>query len=405
MAKIGPKWGKKGQSGGGLPYPNSCYNATLMKTPAKRDQRWPAHLAVRLANFRKSFAALGIDACLVTNPRDIRYLTGMLIEDSWMVVGRQDHLILTDSRFDELLVRDHGYLNHILRKNQPLALVLGEHLKKLKIKRLGLQADHLTVMQRGVIAKSVGAGGLVNTEAVLLNQRSYKDEVEIKTIRKAVKIQQEAFQATVEQIRIGMTEQRVAAILEFEMRVAGAESTGFPSIVAVGANASLPHAVPGKTKVKVGQVLLIDWGACVDGYRSDMTRTLGIGKLSGQMREVYQVVLAAQLAGIAAIKPGAELAAVDAAARKVIVDAGYGERFGHGLGHGIGLDIHENPRLSSIAKGKLEPGQIVTVEPGIYLPGVGGVRIEDDVLVTKGGRAELCGLPKALDWAIIPATA
>jgi Xaa-Pro aminopeptidase len=175
----------------------------------------------------------------------------------------------------------------------------------------------------------------------------------------------------------------------------------FPSIIAADANASLPHAVPGKKKIKAGGIVLIDWGAKWGGYCSDLTRVVAVGKMKPKIREIYKIVLDAQVAAIDAIAPGKRLCDIDAVARRAIDKAGYGERFGHSLGHGIGLDIHEQPVLAAKAKGELRPGQVVTVEPGIYLPGVGGVRIEDDVLVTPRGRKVLSDLPKSLESAII----
>ncbi len=185
------------------------------------------------------------------------------------------------------------------------------------------------------------------------------------------------------------------------MRSLGADGTSFPSIVAFGANASLPHAIPGQRKAKAGEVLLFDWGSRYGGYCSDLTRVVAIGKMPARMREVYQVVLDAQMAAINAIAPGKTLKEIDAVARNLIIKAGYGKQFGHSLGHGLGLNVHEQPNLSPRAEGVLEPGQVVTVEPGIYLPGLGGVRIEDDILVTPKGHEVLSDLPKDLESAII----
>ena len=212
---------------------------------------------------------------------------------------------------------------------------------------------------------------------------------------------EDALVATLGQIDGGMTELEVTAVLEYEMKARGSTDPAFGSIVAAGANGSLPHAIPGKAKLKRNSTLLIDWGATVNGYRSDMTRTFTLGKWPPVMREVYEIVLDAHYAGIDAIRPGAIAGEVDAAARKIITDAGYGKEFGHSLGHGIGLNVHEAPGLRAGADTVLEPGMVVTVEPGIYLPGVGGVRIEDDVLVTARGARSLCSLPKDIRWATL----
>lgn len=197
-------------------------------------------------------------------------------------------------------------------------------------------------------------------------------------------------------------EVEVAAYLEYRMRMLGADGASFPTIVAVDANAALPHAIPGRRRVKDKGIVLIDWGARVGGYCGDLTRVVGLGGMSRKMCEVYGVVLEAQLAGIEAVGPGVKLKDVDAKARKVIERAGYGKHFGHGLGHGLGLDVHESPSVSARAgEATLEAGMVVTIEPGVYLPGVGGVRIEDDVLVTAGGHRVLSDLPKSVDDAII----
>ncbi|MEK7732384.1 MAG: M24 family metallopeptidase, partial [Planctomycetota bacterium] len=202
-------------------------------------------------------------------------------------------------------------------------------------------------------------------------------------------------------IRVGQTELEMAARLEYEMKRRGASSPAFPTICAEGPNAAVPHAHPGLRKVKRDRAILFDWGARVGRYCSDLTRVVFVGSIPPKLGEVYRIVLEAQLAGIAAVKPGRRMCDVDAAARKIIADAGYGDAFTHGLGHGLGLDVHEPPSLSFRSKEELEPGMIVTVEPGIYLPGVGGVRIEDDILVTPTGGRILTKLDKTLVGAVI----
>ncbi|MDH3583872.1 MAG: aminopeptidase P family protein, partial [Phycisphaerae bacterium] len=203
------------------------------------------------------------------------------------------------------------------------------------------------------------------------------------------------------EVKPGMTEQEVAARLEYHMRCGGADGPSFPIIVGAGANGSIPHYMPGRARVKKHGTILIDFGARYRGYCSDMTRVVALGRMPRKLAEIYKIVLNAQLAGIDAIGPGVPLKKVDAAARAVIDGAGYAKHFRHGLGHGIGLEIHEEPRLSARSRGELQPGQVVTVEPGIYLPGVGGVRLEDDILVTDRGHRNLCRLPKSLESAII----
>jgi Xaa-Pro aminopeptidase len=346
-----------------------------------------------------------LPALLVTNPRDIRYLTGFVGDDSWAVIAAADGppTIFSDFRFQEQIAREAPHAAVRIRKDS-LADELARFLAARRITGLALQAGYVTLAQRQTLRRKLPGTRLVAKDDGLLQQRAVKDAGEVLAIRKALHLAQEGFRRTLAQARPGMTETQLAAVLEFEMRSLGADGPSFPSIVAVGTNASLPHAIPGSAKLRRGGIVLIDWGARWGGYCSDLTRTVALGSMPAKIREVYKVVLDAQLAGIAAVAPGRSVREVDAIARRVIAKAGYGGQFGHGLGHGIGLDIHEQPTLGQRGEGVLEPGHVVTVEPGIYLPGVGGVRIEDDVLVTSGGSGGhevLSDLPKDLASAMI----
>jgi len=362
----------------------------------------PDHLKARLKTLQKRLALLNVDALLVSNPVDIRYLSGFVGDDSWLLVGSRSHIvrILSDFRFEEQIQIEAPHAKVIMRKTS-LTVALKNLCSKLNIQKVGLQQDDLTVSQHQAIGKALGKTHIKAVDDGLLNQRAVKDSPEIAPIRKALKIQQEAFRRTCAFIEPGMTEYQIAAYLEYQMRLLGADGTSFPSIVAADANASLPHAIPGSKKVRKGGIILIDWGAKFKSYCSDLTRVVAIGKMPAKIKEIYSVCLEAQLAAIDAITPGKLLSDIDDVARKIISKAGYGKEFGHSLGHGIGLDIHEQPVLASRAKGVLEPGHIVTVEPGIYIPGVGGVRIEDDVWVTKMGKKVLSDLPKSLESTII----
>jgi len=362
----------------------------------------PPQLRDRIRSLQKRLRDTDVDALLVTNAHDIRYLTGFAGDDSWAVVparGSTVHII-SDFRFDEQIQREAPHARRIIRKG-----AITDALKKLvdrrDVEKLGVQAEYMTLAVRKQIAKKIGARRLTELDDGLLKQRAVKTDDELKTIRKALRIQQQAFEETCEFIEPGQTEIEIAAYLEYRMRALGADGTSFPTIVAADANASLPHAVPGKKKVKPGGSILIDWGARADGYCSDLTRMVALGRFKPKVRAIYEVVLEAQQAAIDAIAPGVSLKDVDKVARDIIAGHGYGDRFGHGLGHGIGLDVHEQPTLSPRSTGELAPGHVVTVEPGIYLPGVGGVRIEDDVLVTGRGRRVLSRLPKSLESAMI----
>ena len=233
--------------------------------------------------------------------------------------------------------------------------------------------------------------------------RAIKDKAEIAEIRQAVALAEKAFQVIRAALVPEQTERAIAFELENQIRRFGGAGCGFPPIVAMGARAALPHAHPDNHTVSDSKMLLIDWGATAHLYRSDLTRVLVTGRISPKFQRIYNVVLQAQQKAIAAIQPGAMVNDIDAVARGIITRAGYGKRFGHGLGHGFGLEIHEPPWLTSDVKRNrpLRAGMVVTVEPGIYLPGQGGVRIEDDILVTRDGHEVLSHLPKELEDCVV----
>ena len=355
-------------------------------------------IGARLSRLRRRLRGEDADALLITNPTDIHYLTPFSGEDSNAIVTARKLVVLSDFRFEEELESVRGLATVELRDGSMAALIR-RMVGDLGIKKLAIQSEHMTVSGRATLAKSIGARRLVDTRGLLDGLRAIKDDAEVALVRKAARIQQEALLATLETIEPGQREREVAALLEYEIKARGGDGVSFETIVAARANGSLPHARPGATKLARNQPLLIDWGARYRGYCSDMTRTFALGRWPKKIAEIYGIVLEAWHAGAGAVRAGATCVDVDRAARSVIERAGYGERFGHGLGHGIGLDIHEDPRLSRHSTGTLEAGMIVTVEPGIYLPGIGGVRIEDDLLVTERGSKNLCSLPKDMEWA------
>jgi Xaa-Pro aminopeptidase len=374
----------------------------MTNSAVHRRSATPPNLDARVRALQERLADWKTPALLVTNPRDIRYLTGFVGDDSWAVVWAHGGpvSVISDFRFQEQIQREAPHVVVHLRK-KGLADELAKMLGKRRIRGLALQAEYVTLAQRKTLGKKVPRVSFKAVDDGLLKQRAVKDPGEVAAIRRALKIQQEAYRRTLAQLKPGQSEEQIAAFLEYQMRLLGADGRSFPTIVAADANASLPHAIPGKAKVRSGGIVLIDFGARWGGYCGDLTRTIALGRMPAKVREIYRITLEAQLAAIAAIAPGKTLKEIDAVARNIIKKAGYSKRFGHGLGHGIGLDIHEQPVLSFRADGVLEPGQVVTVEPGIYLPGVGGVRIEDDVLVTPHGREVLSDLPKDLESAII----
>jgi Xaa-Pro aminopeptidase len=352
----------------------------------------------RLDRVRDAIVAAEIDALLVSNEIDIRYLTGFVGHDSLLVVFTDGAATISDTRYDEFLDpwRGSDLTEVFMGTRHRLPATLADLCEKAGVSRLGIQAEHVTLQQRAAFAEAVGEQAIVETSGILRLLRMRKDELEIQAIRRAVDIQQRALDAALERLEAGMTELQFCATLEYEMKMRGAFGPSFDPIIATGANSSVIHYMTGDAPIQPG-VLLIDWGAKVDGYSSDMTRTIGIGHMPEKIQDIYRIVLDAQLAAIDACAPGRFCAEIDAVARTIITDAGYGEYFSHGLGHGLGMDTHESPYFNSLQTDiVLEPGMVMTVEPGIYLPGIGGVRIEDDVLITESGSEVLGNWPKEL---------
>ncbi|MDX2146487.1 MAG: Xaa-Pro peptidase family protein [Planctomycetota bacterium] len=345
----------------------------------------------------------GVDALLVSSPTDVGYLTGFLGGDSPLVLsvtGDARPTIVSDSRYEEELEPLRDSFDIVIR-TAPMLDALGGVLKATR-GVVGLQAETVTIAERGGYSKVLGAKRLKDTTGLVARLREIKDAGEIALIRRAVKIQEAALLASLGEVRPGVTELELAARLEFEMKRRGSTQPSFETIVGAGATSALPHYRPGTRKLTSGRVVLIDFGASFGGYRSDMTRTFSIRSWNKELKRVYAIVLEAHERAAAALRAGVLSSEVDRAARSFIAEQGYGERFGHGLGHGIGMNVHENPRLHYMGKGtELQAGQVVTIEPGIYLPGLGGVRLEDDYVVTPKGAEKLGSLPKDLDWATL----
>ena len=290
----------------------------------------------------------------------------------------------------------------IQRQGETLIELLSRFLKKAKINDIAFEATAVTKATFDQLSSKMPQVDLVSTYGIVESLRMIKDKQEIDAIRKSIRVNERTFEVIRSQLTGDQTEREVGFNLEHQMRQFGATGCCFEPIVAVGANAALPHATPGDTRIGQNPILLIDWGSQVDHYASDLTRALWIGpKISAKFRKVYDTVLSAQLAAINAIRPGAITSDIDGIARKVIEDAGFGKRFTHSLGHGMGLDVHEGPGLRSNQDTELKTGMVVTVEPGIYIPNWGGIRIEDDILVTADGCEVLSELPKQLDKCIV----
>lgn len=359
----------------------------------------------RLANLRAALGRVGVSHFLVTNPIDVGYLTGFLGGDSYLLVnvnGDARPVMISDFRYQEELDPVRPIADIFIRP-KAMTEAVGHVVGSAHVDRLGVQADHLTIAMRDAIGNargSVGTNRLVELTGVVAKLRGVKDEMEVGLITKAARIQEAALEAVFKFLKPGVTEREIAGRLEAEMKMRGSREPGFQSIVAAGATGSLPHYRPEGRKLEKGKTVLIDWGAVYQGYHSDMTRVFSLGKWPSKMEEIYRIVLDAHEAAAAALAPGKTTQEIDGVARKIISDAGYALQYGHGLGHGIGMNGHEEPFLSHmLAPVILEAGNVVTIEPGIYLPGIGGVRLEDDYLVTASGSKNLCRMPRDLKWA------
>ena len=337
-----------------------------------------------------------VDALLVTNLVNVRWLTGYTGSNGVALVGVGDlRCFVTDFRYvTQASQQVHGFERRIgeqdLLEDAIAALPAGDV-------RLGVEDQHMSVRTFDRLREALPASvELVPAGGGVEQLRTVKDADEVARIRAAAELADAALQRTLEDGLAGRSERAVALALEQEMRRLGAERPSFDTIVAHGPHGALPHAVPREAEIAPGCLVTIDWGAQLDGYCSDCTRTYAVGEPGERAREVYELVLRAQLAGLDAVRAGVSGRDADAAARELIDAAGHAGHFGHGLGHGVGLEIHEAPRLSRASDATLALGNVVTVEPGVYLPGELGVRIEDLVLVTADGHERLNGLPKDL---------
>lgn len=355
-----------------------------------------------------------VQALLVTAPANVRYLTGYSGSSGIAVIAGEDgaertdggHLFFTDFRYEtqaaeevggaapecERVIAKGDLIEAAVERIADRAQAAGGHLA------LGFDERHLSVAAHERLAELLGQQvELVGCAGIVERLREVKDAGEQQRIAAAARLADEALRTVLEAGLAGRSEREVAITLETRMRTLGAEGASFPTIVACGAHGALPHAQPRDVEIATGTLVTIDWGALLDGYCSDCTRTYAVGEPSGRAKEVYELVLAAQRAGIDAVRPGRSGREIDGVAREVIEQAGMGERFGHGLGHGVGLEIHEGPRLSRTAsEDPLRAGAVVTVEPGVYLPGELGVRIEDLLVLSADGSRSFSSLPTEL---------
>jgi len=366
-------------------------------------------LAARHARVRSALEAKGLEALIVTTPANIRYLANHIGTAGTLILTPSDIQLLVDFRYKES-VRSRqdspaacpGLRIVDVPDSYDEALVSATMASPATV--IGIEAGHLTVSRQEWLIRTWQSRSaditLRSTERFIERFRAVKDASEISVLREAARRLTTVAETAIDSTRGGMAEREVAAVIETALRRAGYERPAFDTIVASGPNSALPHYRAGDRALHEGDLVVLDFGGVLDGYCSDLTRTVTVGNPSPEARRLHAAVLEAQSAAIDAVKPGVTTADVDGAARQVLVGHGLGEAFGHGTGHGLGLDVHEEPRVSKprpdVPPERLEPGMVFTIEPGAYVPGFGGVRIEDDVLVTETGCEVLTSVPREL---------
>ncbi len=350
---------------------------------------------LRVDRLRRLLEREGLDGLLVLGPFNRRYLTGFTPDDGQpgessgaVLVSETAFILATDGRY-ALTARDQAPLAEVQIYERGLAASLPDLVERAGVRRLGFEAEWISVAGRDRLAAALGrtdpGAELVPAVGLVEELRRVKDETELSLITRAVRLTEAAFQAVARDLTPGWTERRAAWAVEEAMRRAGADEAAFPPIVAAGPNSAEPHAQPTDRVIETGEPVLFDIGARWGGYRADMSRTIVLGEPDDRFKEIYAVVRRAQRAAIDGLGPGMDGDAADALAREVIAKAGFGENFGHALGHGVGLATHEAPSLAARQTDPLVPGMVFTVEPGIYLPGWGGVRLEQMVVLEESG--------------------
>lgn len=353
--------------------------------------------ADRLQGLATRFAALKIDALLVSALPNVRYLSGFTGSNGLLVVSASGAATLfTDPRYAiQATEQSASCAPKIVRG--PLSAAVSHFVVRKRWRRIGFEKARMIYSDYAALDESLPSGAALKPMPPLVEQlRAVKSEDELTLIRRSVLTNSQALAATLPKIRAGVSESEIAAELEYQMRLHGADKPAFETIVAAGARTALPHAEPGALKLQSDHLLLIDMGASQNGYASDMTRMFSLGKPARKLRTMYNAVLEAQLAAIARVRPGVTAAQVDRAARSVLAFHGLGAAFVHSTGHGLGLEIHEAPRIGAKDNTALEAGMAITIEPGAYIEGFGGVRIEDTIVVTASGCEPLTPTSKEL---------
>jgi Xaa-Pro aminopeptidase len=349
---------------------------------------------LKLQKLRKTLQEQNIDGILITNGYNRRYMTGFTGTAGVAIVSQNDAVFITDFRYTEQAaaqIKDFRIVQHEVTLLEEIAT----QVKAMGIKSLGFEKDTVS-FGTYELYKSVIQADLMPVSGLIEKIRLIKTEQEINIIKVACEIADHAFTHILDFIKPGKTELEVSNELEFFMRQQGATQSSFDTIVASGLRSALPHGVATNKVIEKGDFVTLDFGALYNGYISDITRTVAVGEPSEKLVEMYNTVLASQLLSLEKVGPGLTGIQADAIARDYLTEKGYGEAFGHSLGHGIGLEVHEGPGLSKRSETVLEPGMAVTIEPGVYVPGVGGVRIEDDILITESGNELLTHSTKEL---------
>jgi Xaa-Pro aminopeptidase/Xaa-Pro dipeptidase len=339
---------------------------------------------MRLAKLRQILADNNLDAIVIRQPENRRYLCGFTGTKGALFISPEWAILAVPFIYFEQAKRQAPTFE-LVRFQREFAEVWPDLIAKANARRVAFESAHLTVGKHSKLAAGAEGAELMPTEGIVESLRAIKDRDELDAIRKAVALADAAFAHIIEFIEAGMTEREVAWELEVYMRTHGAEKVAFDLIVGAGPNGALPHHKVSERVIGLGEPIVMDLGARVAGYNSDLTRTICLGQPDERFTEIYDLVLQAQLAAEAVVRGGIVAGEADNAARQVITEAGYGEQYGHGLGHGVGLAVHEKPLIRQGAEAVLKPGMVFTVEPGIYLPDWGGVRLEDMVFVQEDG--------------------
>ncbi|MEC0238416.1 Xaa-Pro peptidase family protein [Paenibacillus dokdonensis] len=358
-------------------------------------------MSIRMEQLEQSMNEKGLDSLLVTDPKHVYYLTGFASNPherflGLLLVRGEEPLLIVPALDAEAAAAASSVQKIVTHSDTDNPYLLLQQQFKGSIGTLGIEKEQLTVARYEELVESVPAKQYADIGPLLRSMRVNKSPEEIKRMKHAMELIEEVLRQGLKSVKVGVTEIEIVAELEYLMKKLGAQGPSFDTMVLSGPKTALPHGTPGDRKIQHGDLLMFDMGVYADGYASDITRTFAVGEISPEQKNIYNAVLEANLQGIQAIKPGVTLASVDQAARAAIEKAGYGPYFLHRLGHGLGMDVHEYPSVHGNNTDLVQPGMVFTVEPGVYVAGLGGVRIEDDIFVTENGVEVLTSYPKEL---------